>query len=390
MIAVIADDFTGAAEIGGVGLRHGFRVVIDTKVRKAADADILVIATDTRSLGAEQAVELVRQVTTDLLALNPDFIFKKVDSLLRGNVAAELMAQLGVSGKSRALVAPANPDLKRTIREGVYYYDGVPLGEIESGGRRGSRNSSLVTDLMGESAKERIAVISAGDRFPDKELVVGNVSRSEDLRHWAAMIDGGTIPAGGSGFFSAILESLEGTRASADKPAMLGKSMLYVCGSAFEASRSLVSEAGKEGRAVIYMPERLFCVNGETQWLIRKWADEIAAALAAGERVVMAVGRLDCDHNENLSLGIREAIAETVERVLQAVPVEELMIEGGATSFSVARRLGYTRFYPANELGTGVVRMKIEEQKDMFLTLKPGSYAWPDSVWAYPAGQRLK
>ncbi len=389
MIAVIADDFTGAAEIGGVGLRHGFRVVIDTKVDKAADADILVIATDTRSLDPEQAAELVRRIMPDLLALNPGFIFKKVDSLLRGNVAAELLAQLDASGKSRALVVPANPDLKRTIREGVYYYDGVPLGEIEFNDGRGNL-SSLVTDLLGESAKGRAGIISAGNGFPDKELIVGNASCSEDLERWAARIDGGTIPAGGSGFFSAILKSLKGAPAETGKQVALGKNVLYVCGSAFTPSRSLVREAREQGRAVIYMPERLFCVKDETGWLISKWAGEIAAALAKGERVVMAVGNLDCGDDENLSLKIREAIAETVEKVLQATSVDELMIEGGATSFSVARRLGYTRFYPVDELGPGTVRMKIEEQKDMYLTLKPGSYAWPGPVWANPAVRQLK
>ncbi len=391
MIAVIADDFTGAAEIGGVGLRHGFRVVIDTKVDKAADADILVIATDTRSLDPEQAAELVRRTMPDLLALNPGFIFKKVDSLLRGNVAAELLAQLDASGKSRALVVPANPDLKRTIREGVYYYDGVPLGEIEFNDGRGNGNlSSLVTDLLGESAKGRAGIISADDGFPDKELIVGNASCSEDLERWAARIDSDTIPAGGSGFFNAILKSLKGAPKETDKPAALGKSVLYVCGSAFTPSRSLVREAKEQGRAVIYMPERLFCAKAETGRLTSKWAGEIAAALAKGERAIMAVGNLDCGQDENLSLRIREAIAETVEKVLQTTSVDELMIEGGATSFSVAGRLGYTRFYPTDELGPGTVRMKIEEQKDMYLTLKPGSYAWPGSVWTNPPARQLK
>ena len=96
MIAVIADDFTGAAEIGGVAIRNGFQVVIDTKVDKEVKTDILIIATDTRSQGPATAALLIKKITCDLLELRPDFIYKKIDSILRGNVAEELLAQLDV------------------------------------------------------------------------------------------------------------------------------------------------------------------------------------------------------------------------------------------------------------------------------------------------------
>ncbi len=384
MIAVVADDFTGAAEIGGIALRHGFRVVIDTKVGKTADTDILVITTDTRSLGPGQAAEATGQITSGLLAINPDFIFKKVDSLLRGNVAAELLAQLRASGKSRAVVVPANPGLKRTIRDGVYYYDGVPLGEMEFNGTiGGGTSSSLVTDLLGESAKEHAGVVSADEEFPDKELIVGNASCNKDLESWVDRVDVRTIPAGGSGFFNAIIGRMKQASMHGGKEIKWGRKALYVCGSAFAESRSRVRASAEEGLAVIYMPERLFCRQEDTVLLIRKWADEVSEALKTREKAVMAVGSLDCDGVKNLSLMIRQVVADTVEMVLQSTAVDELLIEGGATSFSVIRKLGYERFFPEQELGTGVVRMKIEGQSDMYLTVKPGSYAWPVSVWNY-------
>ena len=49
MLAVIADDLTGAAEIGGIGLSYGLKVEISSKVNPSTEADLLVIATDTRS-----------------------------------------------------------------------------------------------------------------------------------------------------------------------------------------------------------------------------------------------------------------------------------------------------------------------------------------------------
>jgi len=101
MIAVIADDFTGAAEIGGVGLRYGLQVLIETVVNDVSNVDLLVIATDTRSLEASQASEEMAKITGQLMQLHPDIIFKKIDSVLRGHVALELEAQMHVTAEEK-------------------------------------------------------------------------------------------------------------------------------------------------------------------------------------------------------------------------------------------------------------------------------------------------
>ena len=43
MIVVIADDLTGAAELGGLGLRHGLTVEIVTDTDQYSQKDLLVI-----------------------------------------------------------------------------------------------------------------------------------------------------------------------------------------------------------------------------------------------------------------------------------------------------------------------------------------------------------
>jgi uncharacterized protein YgbK (DUF1537 family) len=86
MIAVIADDFTGAAEIGGIGLRHGLNVIIETEPIRNRSADLIIIANDTRSLRADEASGQIAQITEHLMQLKPGFIFKKIDSVLRGNI----------------------------------------------------------------------------------------------------------------------------------------------------------------------------------------------------------------------------------------------------------------------------------------------------------------
>lgn len=391
MIAVIADDFTGAAEIGGVGIRNGFRVVIDTKVDGNVETDILIIATDTRSQNPEQAKALIKKTTLDLLALKPDFIYKKMDSIFRGNVGDELLAQLSVSGKERALLVPANPVLKRIIQDGIYYYDGVPLNEFSfTNGSVKKKASSQVMDLIGGKARAYASVISTNDELPEKGLMIGNTSSSGDLEQWVKKIDEKTIPSGGSGFFDAILRSRKDSAKENFNQVHLGEKILYVCGSAFMNSRSLVKASKEAGQQVIYMPEKLFCTIEQGKRLIAEWTAEIIDSLERKNKVIIAINNLDCDDVEGLPTKIREAIADVVENVLSRTKVEELIIEGGSTSFSIIQRLNYTRFYPTHEFGPGSIRMRIEEQKDIFLTLKPGSYVWPESIWDYPADHQMK
>lgn len=385
MIAVIADDFTGAAEIGGVGIRNGFEVVIDTKVSDRTDADILIIATDTRSQAPADAEADIERITAGLLKLGPEFIYKKIDSILRGNVADELMAQLRVSSKERALLIPANPHLRRTIRDGIYYYKEVPLNvaDFSKGTEDKAVASAHVLDLIGNTARSVTTVVSCNESLHENGLMIGNTRDASDMQEWAGKVDGRTLPAGGSGFFDAILKNLSGDRMVKSKELKLGRKIIYVCGSAFGSSTKCVKKAAESGQPVAYMPGRLFQAYSTDEALFSRWKEQILTCLDTKNKVIIAVGEVDGKDVEDLSLKIRDAMAELAGQILAETQIHELIIEGGATAFSIIQKLGYTKFYPTQELGAGTIRMRVEEEPDLHLTLKPGSYAWPETIWKY-------
>src|SRR5699024_7352560 len=123
MIVVIADDLTGAAEIGGIGLRYQMMVEIEMELQLDSDADLLIIATDIRSQTVESAKSQIKRIAQRIKKLGkpPEFTFIKVDSVLRGHILAELQVLLEELGKGVALLVPANPHLGRTIKEGNYF-----------------------------------------------------------------------------------------------------------------------------------------------------------------------------------------------------------------------------------------------------------------------------
>ncbi len=131
MIAVIADDFTGAAELAGISLRYGLKTAIGLHEVVASDADILIVCTDSRSLSKEEAIKTTARIVTDVLKLRPVFIYKKIDSVLRGHVIDELKTQMQVAGFDKTLILPANPSLGRTISNGNYFINGKKIEETE-------------------------------------------------------------------------------------------------------------------------------------------------------------------------------------------------------------------------------------------------------------------
>ncbi len=107
-VLALADDLSGAAEVASV---LGARIVLD----HARDGTVAVDL-DTRDLVPEEAARRVRA------AVDGDrrIVFKKLDSLLRGNVAAEVGALDG-----EVLVTPALPVEDRIVCGGVLYVEGV-------------------------------------------------------------------------------------------------------------------------------------------------------------------------------------------------------------------------------------------------------------------------
>src|SRR5262249_52507266 len=111
---------------------------------------LVCLDTDSRSCSANEAAARVTRAADQLRAAGAEWIYKKVDSVLRGNVLAEIEAIRVRCESARVLLAPANPSLGRTIRNGRYFIRGIPLDETDFRlDPEYPRASSLVGELLG-------------------------------------------------------------------------------------------------------------------------------------------------------------------------------------------------------------------------------------------------
>ncbi|HVV06228.1 MAG TPA: four-carbon acid sugar kinase family protein [Puia sp.] len=355
MIVVIADDVTGAAELAGVGVRYGLKVRICMEVPAppvagaealagvetvagsgevvARPVELLVIAMDTRSMKRLDAADELLRVIKAVLKLRPEWVYKKTDSVLRGHVVTELNMMEGVMDVDRTLLVPANPALGRTIKKGRYYINGVPIHETSfSTDPEFPVKRSRIREMLGVP----VAVLPLGSSLPDHAIIVGEVETVADLDAWAGYVDKRVLPAGAAGFFEALLRK-EGREEDVKKTEdVMRRPILFVSGTAFYKTREISKPA--EGEIVRLLRE-------EGKAMIAGWP--------------------------------REEIAAQVRQVLSETTVRELVIEGGATAYAVLRAVGLKSFVPLEELAPGVVRMRAGE---MYITVKPGSYAWPEKL----------
>ncbi|WP_372772564.1 four-carbon acid sugar kinase family protein [Mangrovibacterium sp.] len=381
MIAVIADDFTGAAEIGGVGLQRGLKVLIETMVSGTGNPDLLVIVSDTRSMEVEKAKEKIKTLTSQLLKLKPRFIYKKLDSVLRGNIYEELISQQEVEGKKRVIVIPANPHFNRIIKDGIYYVEEVSLAETSfANDPEFPLTSSKVADIIGNDPS-LINCLNVTEELPESGFIVGNVLSDTDLKNWAKRIDDQSVFGGGAGFFEAVL-NLEfapkirrGSLQIAD-----GQKALFIFGSTFPKTVEFITRLKTGGMAFINLSEEYFQDWGHRKGDIDEMAENIAGWLNQDRKVVVTTIFSDSPGVEISPELVRQEIGLLVKKVFQLAEINELYIEGGATASQIMRNLNISHLTPVRELDYGIIQMKVEAYPGLNLITKPGSYSWPDCV----------
>jgi uncharacterized protein YgbK (DUF1537 family) len=380
-IVVIADDLSGAAEVAGIASRYGLNSEVHVGNLSNSHADVLVVDADSRSQLDRVAYSKISDLGRQACLFHADLIYKKVDSMLRGPVLAELIALQEVAGIEHCILACGNPRKRRTVIAGQLEIDGeLPQNTEFALDPEHPRFTACVLELLRGGTTSQVfehscrdyptlSVIEPGESF-SSDIAVANVSSESDLNHharyWQAHRSN-TLAAGGGEFFEAILRS-ELDLSNADKkakdcvpppisfPCLPQKSML-VSGTRFSRA---------EGWDVVMLKPDRPASDGIAQ---------MRHHLTTENRV--AVRALD------LASGSHQSRVEMVTTVAAGVILEsdinQVWIEGGHTASSLIRKLGIQRLRALVEISDGVVVLAELGSNDRLYFVKPGSYPWPNS-----------
>src|SRR5438445_70213 len=93
-IVVIADDLSGAAEVAGIAASRGLMVEVQRSFDASSPAPVIAVDTESRSVPPALATPRMRVIEAQMPKDGQAWVFKKVDSLLRGNPRAEIEAMI--------------------------------------------------------------------------------------------------------------------------------------------------------------------------------------------------------------------------------------------------------------------------------------------------------
>jgi uncharacterized protein YgbK (DUF1537 family) len=368
---ILADDLTGAADCAIAFARHGMHSVVAWGDSPAGEATVVSVDVDSRRFPAGAAVG--RQLAAQAAHWRPGMrLYKKIDSTLRGHLAAELAAQLGALAAGGgpaplAVVAPAFPATGRVTLGGRVMVNGVPLEETPLWARDHTYASAALPEILG-SAGIKAQVIPLEVVHGGIEAVHARMAEAVRLGvaavvcDCAAEADLATVAAAslrldqavwvGSAGLAAAFAALEG-QVNPERPSLPRRAgaVLTVVGSLAEISRAQARTLADSAlvRHLPIQPATLFAGPETADW--RAAAAALTDALASGRDVLLELALTpDPDLEQGPLLASR--LAMLVQTVLPQIGA--LVATGGDTACALLWNLGVHGIRLVDEIEPGV------------------------------------
>lgn len=390
--AIVADDLTGATDSGAQLARAGYRVAVafhDAPLPPSEDLDAVVVDTDSRQLDPKSARDRVSEVSHQLK--DARIFYKKIDSTLRGQVAAEIETALQQSGRPNAVIAPAFPGNGRTTLGGVQMVHGEPVHQTQLAKdpitpvRKGH-----IPSLLAEAGLSDIGTLEVGD-IGETDRVRGILEKyrwvvadATDDAHLRFLVEAVLEPTevmwvGSAGLVKALGSVYPGPRTGEVLPggAASGGRVLIVVGSINEVSREQLRRLEKEPGVEAVALSATTLVAGEN--------DPVENALqvagkSLGDGKSVALYPTDEELPEGSSRRIVDALAETSASLSEKGSFDALVLTGGDTAVQVSRSLGARGIMLEGEIEPGVALGTLIGPRPYRVITKAGGFGGPDTL----------
>jgi len=273
-VLIVADDLTGAMDSAGPFASLGIEtwvVAVPMRCNPASlkSARVVSVNTDTRHLPGPQAAVRVREIVRHLGVGSFDIVVKKIDSTLRGNVVAETVALLDVSGRREAVVAAAFPAQGRTVRGGIVHVDGKPLAQTAF--VKDALSSPPLAPLQQVFAEAkpglRVRAVVPSDAFGDgTDIWIADSEFDADLARIVETLESrmnSVLMVGSAGLTHALAQvCFEGHPAPSGRQHVTGTIVFAVGSRAQRSAEQVEALAAEPGTKVLRVPNgRLQCTE---------------------------------------------------------------------------------------------------------------------------------
>ena len=375
-VAIVADDLTGTLDCAGPFAARGCATwaVVDasacTRAQLAA-AQVVSINCASRHLPAAQAAAAVRDAIERLCPPQAPILIKKIDSTLRGNVAAETLAALQAGGRANAIVLPAFPAQGRTVRNAVVHVAGIPLAQ--TGFARDALSPPPLEPLdrvFGAAAPQaRVARVASGGPFelatrgqPPHVLVVDSETDAELQASVRAIGErlGECVLVGSAGIAGAVAQVCVAAGPAPARPRVAGQ-VLFVVGSRAEQSAAQVAALKERATVAVFdAPDGLVP----------------AADLARSDAPALVLRATPGSSATPSDAGtVAARLAQASVDLLRRRPIGALLATGGDTALAILRALSRPALQVMGDLMPGIPYCRIEDDgRTLWWLTKAGGF----------------
>jgi len=409
-LAIIADDLTGANDSGVQLAKQGLNTsVLLKKTDENLKEEVVVFDTDSRDINTEHAEERVEEISKYLIEQGYEFIFKKIDSTMRGNIGSELRGLSKVNRSDFVFIAPGYPNNGRQVIDGYHYVHDTLLHETEiADDPLMPVKESYLPQLLKQQLNEEIGLINDRDikdgkqhiqtlleNFKEKNIqyIVVDSKDGKDLKNILLQtndMDYNITYAGSAGLANYLPEILNETYQekhlniqSKEKP------VLAVVGSVNINSRNQLDYLleNKELNVIQVQSEILVSEKSMQEKELKRIYDYITKHYNNGKNSVIytsggkedirraqEVGKQNNLTSNQVSYKIVDSLGEVIATLIKDDLFQGLIATGGDTIRSIAENVGVSGFYLHDELQTGVPIVSFKEYPEFFCVTKAGGF----------------
>lgn len=380
-ILLIADDYTGANDTGIKIAERGYEVEISLKTDEVIDSDICVIDTESRNISGNDARKIINKTLTSINNLDDYlFIYKKVDSTLRGNIKEECEEIIKYYKPEIVIFNPAYPVLGRKVIDGIHFVNDLRLKETEfaSDPEKPVEEDDIrkIFDITSchhnlEEVRNGLTIEEGVNTF-DTEL-------DSDLAEIAKKcldLNKKILYIGSAGLCDALFDEL-----------IIKDPALAIVGSVSKENEVAVDYCAKMGVKVLELTLKDFVED--------KYENTLKTALEtldSGEDLLITTSKNRKSYEESKSYlenkglnqdkEFRKLIEVLVEEVIKKSKLSGLFITGGTTAFNALKALKASGTVLLRELEPGIIISEIKGLEDELLMVsKAGAFGNEKTIY---------
>lgn len=387
---IIADDFTGANDAGVQLTRRGIPTHVVFEPALIEDnSESYVLDTESRGLDSDDAYALLKGLFADIDFTKFDYIVKKTDSTLRGNIPMEVKALYDSLDNRTVIFAPAFPDIGRMTIDGRHYFNDKPLMETEFAK---DPVKPITTDCLKELLEEAFDgecihltpdTLDYGNNYKN-HLYSFDCRKNDELIKIVNTFEKTDVTplwVGSAGICDAILNNLEPTLPAA-----------ALITSISEATRKQVKFAESKGIKLVQVP-----VHELLEKRDYKYVDQMVSYISEGFDALLISSatydrtELDLTVETGLKLGlsrlelatlIQDIMSELMEKVLEQVKLSGLFLSGGDTAIGFIKQIESEGSLILGEVSNGIPIMQLQKGRfpGLKVITKAGGFGNEDAI----------